>query len=102
MSVKWHGQRSVPRTINGGGPQGATIGILEYLALSNNSADCVSEEDRYKFIDDLSILEIVNLLTIGISSFNIRGQVPTDIPGHNEYMYSSRKPQNTRLAQSDK
>ena len=102
MSVKWHGQRSVPRTINGGGPQGATIGILEYLAQSNNSADCVSEEDRYKFIDDLSILEIVNLLTIGISSFNIRGQVPTDIPGHNEYMYSSRKPQNTRLAQSDK
>ena len=86
MSVKWHGQRSVPRTINGGGPQGATIGILEYLAQSNNSADCVSEEDRYKFIDDLSILEIVNLLTIGISSFNIRGQVPTDIPGHNQYI----------------
>ena len=84
MSVKWHGQRSVPRTINGGGPQGATIGILEYLAQSNNSADCVSEGDRYKFIDDLSILEIVNLLTIGISSFNIRGQVPTDIPGHNQ------------------
>ena len=37
MSVKWHGQRSVPRTINGGGSQGATIGILEYLEQSNSS-----------------------------------------------------------------
>ena len=32
MSVKWHGCRSVPKKIHGGGPQGATLGILEYLA----------------------------------------------------------------------
>ena len=86
MSVKWHGCRSVPRKINGGGPQGATIGILEYLAQSNNSADCVSEEDRFKFIDDLSVLEIINLITIGLSSFNIKGQVPSDIPSHNQFI----------------
>ena len=49
MSVKWHGCRSVPRTIKGGGPQGATIGILEYLSQSNNNADCVSESERFKF-----------------------------------------------------
>ena len=30
MSVKWHGCRSVPKTIKGGGPQGATLGFLEY------------------------------------------------------------------------
>ena len=29
MSVKWHGCRSVPRKINGGCPQGATLGLLE-------------------------------------------------------------------------
>ena len=63
MSVKWHGCRSVPRQINGGGPQGATLGIIEYLSQSNNSADCVNEKDRFKFVDDLTILEIVNLLT---------------------------------------
>ena len=56
MSVKWHGCRSVPRRIHGGGPQGATLGILEYLSQSNNSADCVSVEDRFKFVDDLSVL----------------------------------------------
>ena len=86
MSVKWHGCRSVPRKINGGGPQGATLGILEYLSQSNNSADCVTVEDRFKFVDDLSVLEIVNLLTIGLSSFNIRGQVPSDIPHHNQFI----------------
>ena len=86
MSVKWHGVRSVPRTIKGGGPQGATLGILEYLSQSNNSADCVNQEDRFKFVDDLTILEIVNLLTIGLSSFNVREQVPTDIPTHGQFV----------------
>ena len=88
MSVKWHGCRSVPRTINGGGPQGATLGILEYLSQSNNNADCVNEEDRFKFIDDLSILEIVNLITIGLSSFNVKAQVPSDLPEHNQFIPS--------------
>ena len=78
--------QSVPRKINGGGPQGATLGILEYLSQSNTSADCVDKDDRFKFIDDLSILEIVNLLTVGITSFNIKMQIPTDIPDHNQYI----------------
>ena len=86
MSVKWHGCRSVPRQIKGGGPQGATLGILEYLSQSNDSADCVNIRDRFKFVDDLTVLEVVNLLTVGISSFNIRAQVPTDIPEHNQFI----------------
>ena len=84
MTVKWHGCRSVPRKINGGGPQGATIGLLEYLSQSNNCSDMVSESDRFRFLDDLSILEIINLLTVGISSFNIKQQIPNDIPNHNQ------------------
>ena len=86
LSVTWHGCSSVPRKINGGGPQGATLGILEYLSQSNNSADCVSPEDRFKFIDDLTILEIINLLTIGISSFNVKAQVPSDILENNQFI----------------
>ena len=43
-------------------------------------------EDRFKFVDDLSVLEIVNLLTIGLSSFNVKAQVPTDIPQHNQFV----------------
>ena len=86
MSVKWHGCHSIPRRINGGGPQGATLGILEYLSQSNNSADFVDQEDRFKFVDDLTILEIVNLLTIGISSFNIKQSIPSDIIESNQYI----------------
>ena len=86
MSVKWHGVQSAPRDIKGGGPQGATLGILEYLSQSNHSADCVDKNDRFKFIDDLSILEIVNLLTVGITSFNLKVQVPSDVPSHNQFI----------------
>ena len=58
MTVKWHGCHSLPRRVNGGGPQGATLGLLEYLSQSNDSADMVKVSDRFKFIDDLSILEL--------------------------------------------
>ena len=86
MSVKWHGCQSVPRKVKGGGPQGATIGLLEYLSQSNNCADMVNESERFRFLDDLSLLEIINLLTVGITSFNIRQQVPNDIATHNKYI----------------
>ena len=43
----------------------------------------VSESERFRFLDDLSILEIINLLTVGLASFNLKGQVPNDIHTHN-------------------
>ena len=91
MKVKWNGSLSTSRKINGGGPQGATIGILEYLSQSNDSADFLNPEDRYKFVDDLTMLEIVNLLTIGISNF--KSQVPNYISDHNQYIDKLKIPQ---------
>ena len=84
MQVKWHGTVSKTRKIFGGGPQGATLGILEYLSQSNNNADCVNVEDRFKFIDDLTTLEVVNLLITGICSYNLKSHIPSDIPVHNQ------------------
>ena len=86
QSVKWRGVNTSPRQINGGGPQGATLGILEFLSQTNNSADCVGSSERFKFVDDLTILEIVNLLTIGMTSFNIKHQVPNDIAEDNQFI----------------
>ena len=86
MSVKWHGHVTKPQKINGGGPQGATLGILEYLSQSNNNADFVSESERFKFIDDLTVLEIVNLLSIGLSTYNVKQQIPTDIINSNQFI----------------
>ena len=86
MLVKWHGHKSTIRNLPGGGPAGSSIGLLEYLSQSNNNADCVSPEDRFKFVDDLTALEIVNLLTVGLASYNIKSQVPNDVPSHNQYI----------------
>ena len=86
MSVKWHGYYTVPKLVKGGGPQGATLGLLEYLSQSNETSDCVDVADRFKFVDDLSILEIVNLLTVGITSYNLKQQIPSDIPPHNQFI----------------
>ena len=86
MKVKWNGVTSTERKLNGGDPQGATFGIWEYLAKSNESADCVNPEYRFKFVDDLTVLEKVNLLVIGLASFNCHNTVPSDIPDHNQFI----------------
>ena len=89
MCVKWHGKLSAPRKLPGGGAMGASLGNWEYLSQTNNNADCIPEEDRFKFVDDLSTLEIINLLTVGMSSFHMKSQVPNDIPTHGQYIESS-------------
>ena len=102
MSVKWHGCYSVPKLVKGGGPQGATLGLLEYLSQSNESSDCVDVADRFKFVDDLSILEIVNLLTVGITSYNLKQQIPSDIPPHNQFIPAENLESQVLLDKIDK
>ena len=70
MCVKWKNEISDLKELNGGGPQGALWGILEYLSLSNENTKYISKKDKYKYIDDLSIIEKVNLLCIGLPSYN--------------------------------
>ena len=60
-----------------------------YLSQSNDNAECVNLEDRFKFVDDLSFLEIIYLLNVGISSYNIRAHVPSNIATHNQIISSS-------------
>ena len=86
MIVKWHNQESSVRNLNGGGPQGALWGILEYLAQSNNNTEYVNPEKKFKFIDDLSILEMINLLSIGIASYNFKMHVASDVPTNGLYI----------------
>ena len=62
---------SVTKRLKGGGPQGSTKGVLSYMSQSNNNADTVPLEDRFKYFDDLTVVEIVNLLNIGISTVGI-------------------------------
>ena len=82
MIVKWHGVESSLKILKGGGPQGGLWGILEYLAQSNNNTNSVKPDRKFKFIDDLSILEVINLLSIGIASYNFKSHVPSNIPAN--------------------
>ena len=55
MYVKWHGEESSMRNLPGGGPAGATIGLIEYLSQSSDNADIVPSHLRFKFIDDFNL-----------------------------------------------
>ena len=55
------------------------IKILEYLSISNINTNYISKNEKFKFIDDLSILEKINLLSIGLSSYNFQLHVASDI-----------------------
>ena len=84
MYVKWHNHVSHKEHLNGGGPQGSILGNFEYLAQSNDNADCVKCDDRFKFVDDLTVLEKINLLVIGLASHNPHSQIPNDILSNNQ------------------
>ena len=88
MRVAWRGKLSSERPLPGSGPQGSSWGILEYLSQSNNSADCVPEADRAKFMDDLTILEVITLANVGLASHNIRNNIPNNIASHNQFIPS--------------
>ena len=57
MTVKFNGQESSLCPLVGGGPQGSWTGQAAYIVSSDDSADCVPE-------DDLSILGLVMLADI--------------------------------------
>ena len=85
--VKWNGTFSQPKQVTGGGPQGGTAGgILEYLSQSANNLNFLKEDEGYKFIDDASFLEIINLLSAGLASFNAKARVPSDMDVNGLYL----------------
>ena len=84
--VKWHGKQSNRIPTPGEGPQGGYLGNMEYLAQSNESADCVKKDSRFKFVDDLTVLEKIQILMIGLTSYNSKYQVPNDIHMNNHFI----------------
>ena len=86
MRVRFHNSYSSTYPLPGGGPQGTLMGVIMYLVQSNDNADVVDEDMRFKFVDDLSILELV-LLSSWLSEFNVKQQVANDI-GIDEYFIS--------------
>ena len=61
---------------------------MEYKSQSNENTDFLDEKEKFKFIDDLSILEVINLILSGISSYNVKQQVPSDISTGHKFFQS--------------
>ena len=59
MQIKFNGELSEFLILVGGGPQGTLLGLLEYIIQSNDNADCVQSDYRFKYKDDLSILHLI-------------------------------------------
>ena len=90
MYVRWHGQTSSQKNMPGSGAMGATFGILEFLSQTNDNSKNIPLNDRYKYFDDLSTLEVINLLSVGLTSLNVKHQVPSDLPSHGQFIDSNK------------
>ena len=80
MRVKHWGHVSQPRSQPGSGAQGASLGNHEFISQTNENANSVPEKDCFKYVDDLTTLETINLLSVGLSSYNFPPYVPYDVP----------------------
>ena len=56
------------------------MGILEYISQTSGNFDFIEDDVKYKFIDDASILEEVNLKEVGLCSYYYHQHVPSDVP----------------------
>ena len=88
MRVKFNGEMSAFLRLIGGGPQGTLLGGLEYLAQSNDNADIVPPEDRFKYVDDLSILQLICFSGL-LVEYNFTQHIASDIGTDQLYLPAS-------------
>ena len=78
MTVKFGGTNSLTHNLPGGGAQGTLLGGIEYLVNTNDNTDFIDDDDKYKYVDDLSILEFVCLAGL-LCEYNFRLHAASDI-----------------------
>ena len=86
LIVKWKQGYSSPREVSGGAPQGISSGFLEYISQTCGNMNFLNPDEKFKFIDDASILEILNLISAGLTCYNIKQQIPSDISVDNQFL----------------
>ena len=85
MEVKMNGKVSTILDLIGGGPQGSILGQLLYIIGSYDCAESVPDEDKYKYIDDLSIVE--DIQTEGkLIDYDVWQHVPSDVATNEKFL----------------
>ena len=94
MQVKMNGCTSSSHDLIGGSPQGSLIGQLLYIIGSDDSAEDVPDQDKFKYIDDLASLDAVSI-TDKLVDYDCLQHVPSDISTGIRFL-----PSNTYRSQS--
>ena len=89
MVVRFNGETSSVHPLKGGSPQGDLMGILEYLSQTNHNTNFIPSEDKFKFIDDLSFIEIIYLISQGLINYDFNSHVPSDIALDTQFLPSN-------------
>ena len=88
MKVKWKGTVSSPRDLIGGSGQGTLVGGTQYIVGSSDVANEVPCDLKYRYFDDLEILELV-LLSGLLVNYDFWSHVASDIGLDQKYLPSA-------------
>ena len=85
MKVKWRGLLSSARSLVGGSAQGTLMGGCEYIVSTSSAASNVPENDKFRYYDNLQILELVMLSGL-LVDYDFWSHVPSDIGTDSKFL----------------
>ena len=85
MQVKMNNKTSSSYDLIGGSPQGSLIGQLLYIIGSDDAAEEVDDENKFKYVDDLATLDAVNIKE-HLTQYDFWQYVPSDIARDEKYL----------------
>ena len=92
MTVRYNSAESSMISLIGGFPEGSLLGQDAYIIASNDCADSTNQEDRFRYIDDLEICDLISLAGI-LDQYDVMSHVPSDVAVGQQFL----KPQDTQV-----
>ena len=96
MKVKMNGEESVLKALIGGSPQGTLLGQLLYIGGSDDAAEEISDENKFKYVDDLELIELVSLAG-ALSEYDFSQHIASDVGTHQQFLAPSTYTMQTTL-----
>ena len=85
---KIYQKTSSSHNLIGGLPQGSLIGQLLYIIGSDDVAADIEEEDKFKYIDDLAVLDAIDVKG-KLKDYDVWHYVPSDIATEEKFLAAS-------------
>ena len=85
---KIYQKTSSSHNLIGGLPQGSLIGQLLYIIGSDDVAAVIEEEDKFKYIDDLAVLDAIDVKG-KLKDYDVWQHVPSDIATEERFLAAS-------------